>query len=197
MSRIGRQPVAVPAGVEVKIAENNFVTVKGAKGTLEKALPTEMSIKLEDGQVVVTRPNDLKKMKSLHGLTRTLIQNMVIGVSQGYEKTLEVNGVGYKAAKQGKKLVLSLGYLRHFGYRGNLGSLGIGFIACTVARHLAHQHECADGKHRCQKKQYHSPYLGLHTLTSFFAYYYSISDLSCKIGYISSFDRKNYICQMR
>ena len=110
MSRIGRHPVAVPAGVEVKIAENNVVTVKGPKGTLEKALPTEMSIKLEDGQVVVTRPNDLKKMKSLHGLTRTLIQNMVIGVSQGYEKALEVNGVGYRAEKQGKKLVLSLGY---------------------------------------------------------------------------------------
>ena len=105
MSRIGRHPVAVPAGVEVKIAENNVVTVKGPKGTLEKALPTEMSIKLEDGQVVVTRPNDLKKMKSLHGLTRTLIQNMVIGVSQGYEKALEVNGVGYRAQKQGKKLV--------------------------------------------------------------------------------------------
>lgn len=110
MSRIGRLPVAVPAEVEVKIAENNVVTVKGPKGTLEKALPVEMSIKLEDGHVVVTRPNDLKKMKSLHGLTRTLIQNMVTGVSQGYEKTLEVNGVGYKAAKQGKKLVLSLGY---------------------------------------------------------------------------------------
>ena len=110
MSRIGRHPVAVPAGVEVKIAENNVVTVKGPKGTLEKALPTEMSIKLEDGQVVVTRPNDLKKMKSLHGLTRTLIQNMVIGVSQGYEKALEVNGLGYRAQKQGKKLVLSLGY---------------------------------------------------------------------------------------
>ena len=110
MSRIGRHPVAVPAGVEVKIAENNVVTVKGPKGTLEKALPTEMSIKLEDGQVVVTRPNDLKKMKSLHGLTRTLIQNMVIGVSQGYGKALEVNGVGYRAQKQGKKLVLSLGY---------------------------------------------------------------------------------------
>ena len=110
MSRIGRHPVAVPAGVEVKIAENNVVTVNGPKGTLEKALPTEMSIKLEDGQVVVTRPNDLKKMKSLHGLTRTLIQNMVIGVSQGYEKALEVNGVGYRAQKQGKKLVLSLGY---------------------------------------------------------------------------------------
>ena len=110
MSRIGRLPVAVPAGVEVKVAENNVVTVKGPKGTLERVLPVEMSIKVEDGHVVVTRPNDLKKMKSLHGLTRTLIQNMVIGVSQGYEKTLEVNGVGYRAAKQGKKLVLNLGY---------------------------------------------------------------------------------------
>ena len=110
MSRIGRHPVEVPAGVEVKIAENTVVTVKGPKGTLEKALPTEMSITMEDGHVVVTRPNDLKKMKSLHGLTRTLIQNMVTGVSQGYEKTLEVNGVGYRAQKQGKKLVLSLGY---------------------------------------------------------------------------------------
>ena len=110
MSRIGRHPVAVPAGVIVEIKENNHVIVKGAKGTLERVLPAEMDIKLEDGQVVVTRPNDLKKMKSLHGLTRTLIQNMVTGVSEGYTKTLEVNGVGYKAAKQGKKLVLSLGY---------------------------------------------------------------------------------------
>ena len=110
MSRIGRHPVEVPAGVEVKIAENNVVTVKGPKGTLEKALPTEMSIKLEDGQVVVTRPNDLKKMKSLHGLTRTLINNMVVGVTDGYTKTLEVNGVGYRAQKSGKKLTLHLGY---------------------------------------------------------------------------------------
>ena len=102
MSRIGRHPVAVPAGVEVKIAENNVVTVKGPKGTLEKALPTEMSIKLEDGQVVVTRPNDLKKMKSLHGLTRTLIHIMVVGVTDGYKKELEVNGVGYRASKAGK-----------------------------------------------------------------------------------------------
>ena len=110
MSRIGRLPIDIPAGVEVKIEEGNKVTVKGPKGTLEKCLPVEMTIKVEDNQVVVTRPNDLKKMKSLHGLTRTLIQNMVIGVSQGYEKTLEVNGVGYRAAKQGKKLVLNLGY---------------------------------------------------------------------------------------
>ena len=110
MSRIGRMPVAIPAGVTVTIAENNVVTVKGPKGTLERALPVEMSIKEEDGQIVVTRPNDLKKMKSLHGLTRTLINNMIHGVTEGYEKVLEINGVGYRAAKQGKKLTLSLGY---------------------------------------------------------------------------------------
>ena len=110
MSRIGRMPVAIPAGVTVEIAEGNVVTVKGSKGTLVRELPKEMDIKMENGHVIVTRPNDLKKMKSLHGLTRTLIHNMVVGVSEGYTKTLEVNGVGYKAAKQGKKLVLSLGY---------------------------------------------------------------------------------------
>ena len=86
------------------------MTVKGPKGTLERVLPSEMDIKLENGEVVVTRPNDLKKMKSLHGLTRTLIANMVTGVTEGYTKTLEINGVGYRAQKQGKKLVLSLGY---------------------------------------------------------------------------------------
>ena len=110
MSRIGRMPIAVPAGVTVDIAENNKVTVKGPKGTLERVLPAEMEIKLEDGHVVVTRPNDLKKMRSLHGLTRTLIANMVTGVTEGYEKVLEVNGVGYRAQKNGKTLVLSLGY---------------------------------------------------------------------------------------
>ena len=110
MSRIGRMPVAIPAGVTVDIAEGNKVTVKGAKGTLVRELPVEMEIKIEDGHVVVTRPNDLKKMKSLHGLTRTLIHNMVVGVTDGFEKKLEVNGVGYRAAKAGKKLTLSLGY---------------------------------------------------------------------------------------
>ena len=110
MSRIGRLPVVIPAGVTVEVKENNYVVVKGSKGTLERNLPVEMDIKVEDGQVVVTRPNDLKRMKALHGLTRTLIQNMVTGVNQGYQKVLEVNGVGYRAAKQGKKLVLSLGY---------------------------------------------------------------------------------------
>ena len=110
MSRIGRMPIAIPAGVTVDIAENNKVTVKGPKGTLERVLPAEMEIKIEDGHVVVTRPNDLKKMKSLHGLTRTLIHNMVVGVDKGYEKVLEVNGVGYRAAKSGKTLTLNLGY---------------------------------------------------------------------------------------
>ena len=110
MSRIGRMPIAIPAGVTVDIAENNKVTVKGPKGTLERVLPSEMEIKVEAGHVIVTRPNDLKKMKSLHGLTRTLIHNMVVGVTEGYQKKLEINGVGYRAAKAGNKLTLSLGY---------------------------------------------------------------------------------------
>jgi large subunit ribosomal protein L6 len=110
MSRIGRLPVLIPAGVEVKIADGNVVNVKGPKGTLERELPAELTIKVEDGHVVVTRPNDLKRTKSLHGLTRSLIHNMVVGVSEGFTKTLEVNGVGYRAAKQGSKLTLNLGY---------------------------------------------------------------------------------------
>ena len=110
MSRIGRMPIAIPAGVTVEIAENNHVTVKGPKGTLERTLPSEMDIKVEGSEVVVTRPNDLKKMKSLHGLTRTLINNMVVGVTEGYQKVLEVNGVGYRAAKQGKAISFTLGF---------------------------------------------------------------------------------------
>ncbi len=110
MSRIGKMPIAVPAGVTVEIAENNHVTVKGPKGTLERALAPEMDIKLEGSEIIVTRPNDLKKMKSLHGLTRTLLNNMVVGVTTGFEKTLEVNGVGYRASKAGKVLTLNLGY---------------------------------------------------------------------------------------
>ncbi len=110
MSRIGRLPIKIPAGVTVEIAENNKVTVKGPKGTLSRELPTEMEIKQEGEEIIVTRPNDLKKMKSLHGLKRTLINNMVVGVTDGYQKVLEVNGVGYRAAKSGNKLTLSLGY---------------------------------------------------------------------------------------
>ena len=110
MSRIGKMPIAIPAGVTVDVAENNLVTVKGPKGTLSRVLAPELSIKIENGEIVVERPNDLKRIKSLHGLTRTLINNMVVGVTNGYEKVLEINGVGYRAAKQGKELNLTLGY---------------------------------------------------------------------------------------
>ena len=110
MSRIGRMPIAIPAGVTVEVAENNKVTVKGPKGTLERNLAPELSIKIEGAEIIVERPNDLKRIKSLHGLTRTLLNNMVVGVTNGYEKVLEINGVGYRAAKQGKELNLTLGY---------------------------------------------------------------------------------------
>ena len=110
MSRIGRMPIAIPAGVTVDVAENNKVTVKGPKGTLERVLPEGMEIKVEENVINVTRPDETKRMKSLHGLTRTLINNMVVGVTEGYAKKLEVNGVGYRAQKNGKTLVLNLGY---------------------------------------------------------------------------------------
>ena len=110
MSRIGKMPIAIPAGVTIDIAENNTITVKGPKGTLTRVLSPEMEIKVEGTEIIVNRPNELKRSKSLLGLTRTLINNMVIGVTSGYEKSLEINGVGYKAAKEGKKLVLNLGY---------------------------------------------------------------------------------------
>ena len=110
MSRIGKMPIAIPAGVTVTIAENNKVTVKGPKGTLERVFPNDMKIEVEGSEIKVTRPNDLKREKSLHGLTRTLINNMVVGVTEGFEKKLEINGVGYRAAKSGKKLNLTLGY---------------------------------------------------------------------------------------
>ena len=110
MSRVGRMPIAIPAGVTVDIAENNTVTIKGPKGELTRTLPEAMTIKVEGTEIVVTRPDDLKKNKAFHGLTRALINNMVIGVTDGFEKKLEINGVGYRAAMQGKKLVLTLGY---------------------------------------------------------------------------------------
>jgi ribosomal protein L6 len=110
MSRIGKLPVAIPAGVEVKLEDGNVITVKGPKGTLTRKLVNEMDVKVEAAEITVTRPNDLKRNKQLHGLTRTLIFNMVEGVTNGYTKELEINGVGYRAAKSGKKLTLTLGY---------------------------------------------------------------------------------------
>lgn len=110
MSRIGLKPINVPSNVELKIDANNFVTVKGPKGTLEQQLSKIMKIESNDGVVTVARPNDDKESRSLHGLTRTLLNNMIVGVTDGYEKVLEIVGVGYRAQKQGKKLVLNLGY---------------------------------------------------------------------------------------
>ncbi len=110
MSRIGKQPVAIPAGVTVTVDESNFIVVKGPKGELSRKLVDDMNIAVEGAEVIVTRPSDLKRHKSLHGLTRTLIANMVVGVTDGYTKTLEINGVGYRAAKSGNVLNLTLGY---------------------------------------------------------------------------------------
>lgn len=109
MSRIGRMPIAVPAGVDVKI-DGSTVTVKGPKGTLTKTVSSNITVTLDNGVITVTRPNDLKENRSLHGLTRTLIANMVQGVNEGFKKELEINGIGYRAAKQGKDLVLNIGY---------------------------------------------------------------------------------------
>lgn len=110
MSRIGKQPIEIPAGVTLTVDAGNVVTVKGPKGTLTQQFDSAMKIDIEDQNVIVTRPNDLKRNRSLHGLTRTLIANMVEGTANGFTKVLEINGVGYRAQKQGKKLVLSLGY---------------------------------------------------------------------------------------
>ena len=110
MSRIGRTPITIPAGVEITVADGNVVTVKGPKGTLTKNLHTAMTIKVEGGVATVERPNDEKENRSLHGLTRTLLANMVEGVTNGFKKELEVNGVGYRVQKQGNQLIMNIGY---------------------------------------------------------------------------------------
>lgn len=118
MSRIGRKPIAVPAGVDVKI-DGHTVTVKGPKGTLTQTFRPEIGIALEGSEIIVTRPNDEKIEKSMHGLTRTLIANMVHGVTEEFKKELEINGVGYRAAKQGKQLVLTLGFSHQVFFEDN------------------------------------------------------------------------------
>jgi large subunit ribosomal protein L6 len=110
MSRIGLQPIDIPNGVEIKVNDDNVVEVKGPKGQLSQKIDKDMEVKIEENVLNVNRPSESKKHKSMHGLSRTLIQNMVVGVTEGYFKTLEIVGTGYRAAKQGKKLVLTLGY---------------------------------------------------------------------------------------
>lgn len=121
MSRIGRLPITVPAGVDVKIGDGNEVTVKGPKGTLTRKLHGDMILKLDGAELKVERPSEEKKHKSLHGLTRTLVNNMIVGVTDGFTKELEINGVGYRAQMQGKKLVLTLGYSHPVEYTADEG----------------------------------------------------------------------------
>ena len=110
MSRIGRTPITIPAGVEIKVTDDNIVTVKGPKGTLEQQISPEIEVGMDDGTLSLTRPTDIPRHRSLHGLSRTLINNMVVGVTDGFKKELDINGVGYRAAKEGSKLVMNLGY---------------------------------------------------------------------------------------
>lgn len=110
MSRIGKMPISIPNGVDVTLGEGNLVTVKGPKGTLSQKLSEKMTISNDNGTITITRPNDEKENRALHGLTRTLLNNMVVGVTEGYKKELDVNGVGYRVAKEGKKLTMNIGY---------------------------------------------------------------------------------------
>ena len=110
MSRIGRTPITIPADVDIKITDANVVTVKGPKGTLEQPISPEIEVSMDDAVINLTRPTDAPRHRSLHGLSRTLINNMVVGVTDGFKKELDINGVGYRAIKEGKKLVINLGY---------------------------------------------------------------------------------------
>jgi large subunit ribosomal protein L6 len=110
MSRIGKKPISLPKGVEIKTTEENYVTVKGPKGTLEQQLPSEMTIQQEDGVLTVVRPSDEQRLRALHGLTRSLLANMVTGVTDGYQRVMEISGVGYRATREGKNIVLQLGF---------------------------------------------------------------------------------------
>ena len=110
MSRIGKMPISIPNGVDVTLGEGNLVTVKGPKGTLSQKLSEKMTISNDNGTITITRPNDEKENRALHGLTRTLLNNMVVGVTEGFKKELDVNGVGYRVAKEGKKLTMNIGY---------------------------------------------------------------------------------------
>lgn len=121
MSRIGKMPITIPAGVKVDITADNVITVKGAKETLTRALHPDMKIAIEGDTITVTRPSDNKTHRSLHGLTRTLINNMVVGVTEGFTKTLEINGVGYRAAMKGKVLDLTLGYSHPVNFEAEEG----------------------------------------------------------------------------
>ena len=160
MSRIGRIAVTVPAGVEVSVAEGNVVTVKGPKGTLVQTMHPAMIIRKEGSTVVVERPSDEKEHKSLHGLTRTLVNNMVVGVSEGYKKQLEIVGVGYRAAKQGNVLQLSLGYSHGISFEEKDGITFEVPNANSIIVHGADKQKVGQIAAQIREKRPPEPYLG-------------------------------------
>ena len=160
MSRIGRIAVTVPAGVEVSVAEGNVVTVKGPKGTLVQTMHPAMTIRKEGTTVVVERPSDEKEHKSLHGLTRTLVNNMVVGVSEGYKKQLDIVGVGYRAAKQGTTLQLSLGYSHGISFEEKDGITFEVPNANTIIVHGADKQKVGQVAAQIREKRPPEPYLG-------------------------------------
>ena len=160
MSRIGRIAVTVPAGVEVSVAEGNVVTVKGPKGTLVQTMHPAMIIRKEGTTVVVERPSDEKEHKSLHGLTRTLVNNMVVGVSEGYKKQLDIVGVGYRAAKQGTTLQLSLGYSHGISFEEKDGITFEVPNANTIIVHGADKQKVGQIAAQIREKRPPEPYLG-------------------------------------
>ena len=160
MSRIGRIAVTVPAGVEVTVAEGNVVTAKGPKGTLVQTMHPAMIIRKEGNTVVVERPSDEKEHKSLHGLTRTLVNNMVVGVSEGYKKQLEIVGVGYRAAKQGNVLQLSLGYSHGISFEEKDGITFEVPNANSIIVHGADKQKVGQIAAQIREKRPPEPYLG-------------------------------------
>ena len=160
MSRIGRIAVTVPAGVEVSVAEGNVVTAKGPKGTLVQTMHPDMIIRKEGATVVVERPSDEKEHKSLHGLTRTLVNNMVVGVSEGYKKQLEIVGVGYRAAKQGTTLQLSLGYSHGISFEEKDGITFEVPNANSIIVHGADKQKVSQIAAQIREKRPPEPYLG-------------------------------------
>ena len=160
MSRIGRIAVTVPAGVEVSIAEGNVVTAKGPKGTLVQTMHPDMIIRKEGSTIVVERPSDEKEHKSLHGLTRTLVNNMVVGVSEGYKKQLEIVGVGYRAAKQGTTLQLSLGYSHGISFEEKDGITFEVPNANSIIVHGADKQKVGQIAAQIREKRPPEPYLG-------------------------------------
>ncbi len=160
MSRIGREPITVPAGVDVTIGDNNVVTVKGPLGTLTQEFSTAMLIARDGDKITVARPNDEKEMRAMHGLTRTLINNMIVGVKEGYQKKLQIVGVGYRVAKQGNKLVMNLGFSHDVVFEEGDGVTFEAPDANTIIVKSADKQKCGQVAAKIRAKRPPEPYHG-------------------------------------